>query len=369
MSRALFHAPAGAYFLSHSVGLSPRSARETLDRAFLEPWAHAGEQTWPLWLAAVEAWRAALAPLLGAHVHDLCPQTNISSAITKIIHALPQRKGRTKIILTEDDFPTVGFVAEAASRAGYRTTLLEGGARLADPDAWAGAFRDDVQLVIATHVFSNSSRIAPVAEIAARAREAGAFSLLDIAQSAGAVRVDLNRWGADFAVGTSVKYLCGGPGAAFLWAREDAAAACRPVDVGWFSHEAPFEMDIRRFRFARGAARFWGGTPSVAPFAIAAAGLEALAGVGVDAIAAHRERLLDRLFAAAPARALASETRPLLRGASALIRPRDLAAASNALRAAGIHHDTRDGALRVSVHLYTSEDDIDALIDTLAPLI
>lgn len=211
--------------------------------------------------------------------------------------------------------------------------------------------------------------LAPVAEIAKRARARGVFSILDIAQSAGAVPVDLKAIQADFAVGTSVKYLCGGPGAAFLWVEKETAERTTPLDVGWFSHETPFAMNIRDFRYAQGAARFWGGTPSVAPYAAAAAGLEVLSDTGIEAIYAHNQRLLTRFLDALPRRALVSHGKEGERGSSALIAVPDVAVASRVLTNAGIAHDCRRNAVRVSMHLYNTDEDVDALLAAIGPVL
>ena len=365
MRREAFHLPDGRYFLSHSIGLQPKQAAALLDERYAAPWRRGDAEIWTHWLAAIDRYRGALAPLIGAAPGDICPQTNVSSALSKVLFSLPERARRRKIVLTEDDFPTVGFVLAQARRAGYELVFLPGGERLADIDAWSPAFHDDVQLVLATHVFSNTGVRAPVAEIAARARKRGVFSIIDIAQSAGAVPVDLNGWGADFAIGSAVKYLCGGPGACFLWTPKETAARCAPMDVGWFSHEAPFEFDIHDFRYAEGAMRFWGGTPSVASYAMAAAGFEILAEVGVETIFAHNQRLLSRLIDAFPPNTILSCARAGERGSAAIIGVQNADAASAALSEQKIMHDRRMGGIRVSIHLYTTQDDIDALAAAL----
>lgn len=364
-----FNKPAHPYFLSHSVGLLPATAEAGLTRDFFNPWAAGRADLWPAWLDTIERWRGALGPVIGARPGDFCPQTNISSALTKILFALPERKGRPKIVLTEDDFPTAGFVFDQGRRIGLEPVFIKGGARLADPDAWAPAFAGDARLVHVTHVFSNRGVRAPVAEIVRRAKESGAAVIVDVAQSAGAVPVDAARWGADFVVGTSIKYLCGGPGAAFLWVNPDGADAYAPADVGWFSHENPFEFDIRRFAYAQGAARFWGGTPSVAPFVIARAGAEAVGAAGPAAIEARSQALLDRLLARLPESAVLSHARRGERGSAVVVRPRDMAGARAALNEAGMAHDERMGGFRFSVHLYTEEAEVDALSQALAPLV
>lgn len=360
-----FTRPPGPYFLSHSVGLAPLSARAAVEEAYFAPWAAGDGETWSRWLRTVDAFRESLAPAIGAQSADICPQTNISSALTKILFSLPVAKGRTKIVLCEEDFPTVGFVFDQARRLGLEPVFLTSGAHLVDPDAWAPAFRDDVHMVHVTHVFSNLGLKTPVAEIVRRAKARGVIAVVDAAQSAGAVEVRADEWGADFITGTCVKYLCGGAGACWLWVSPDIAPRCAPVDVGWFSHENPFEFDIHRFAYAPRAARFWGGTPSVAPYAIARAGIDLIAGAGVGAIFARSQTLLDRLVSALPEAALLSHVKKGERGSSFIVRPRDQEGAAAALGEEKIAHDRRQGALRFSVHLYNDEKDVDRLAGLL----
>ena len=222
-------------------------------------------------------------------------------------------------------------------------------------------------LLAVMQVFSNSAVQSPVAEIARRARERGVFSLIDVAQAAGAVPVRLNDWRPDFAVGTSLKYLCGGPGAAYLWANPESARQCAPLNAGWFSHADPYEFDIRHFEFAEGVTRFAGGTPSIGPLAGASAGHEVLNVHGPDKIYQHNQKLLTRLIDALPGSAFLSTRKEGARGSSALIRVNDYDAAASVLAEAGVIHDTRLGAVRVSVHLYNDEADIDALAGALSP--
>jgi kynureninase len=362
-----FSKPAHSYFLSHSVGLLPAAAEAGLTRDFFNPWAEGRSDLWPHWLERIDAWRRALGPVVGAAPADICPQANISSALTKILFALPEKKGRRKIVLTEDDFPTAGFVFEQGRRVGLEPVIVKGGASLADADAWSAAYADDVRLVHVTHVFSNRGVKTPVAEIVRRAREKGATVIVDVAQSAGAVPVDAGAWGADFVVGTSIKYLCGGPGAAWVVVNPAGAADYAPADVGWFSHENPFEFDIRNFRYAAGASRFWGGTPSVAPYVLARAAAEAIGAAGLAAIEARSQALIDRLLARLPREAVLSHAKPGERGAAVILRPRRPDEARAAMKDEKIAHDERMGGFRFSVHLYTEEDEVDRLAATLAP--
>ena len=314
MDRKSFHLPDKHYLLSHSVGAQPKGFDAAFGEHYGALWREKGAALWDHWLATIDRFTEGLAPLIGADAKDICPQPNVSSALTKILFGLPERPGRKKIVLTEDDFPTIGFVLSQAQRAGYELEFLPGGTQLADPDAWAPAFEEDVQLVLATHVFSNHNTLSPVAEITKRARAKGVFSIIDAAQSAGGVPIDLAAWAPDFCIGTSLKYLCGGTGAAFLWASPEVALQSAPMDVGWFSHENPFEFDIRNFTYANGAKRFLGGTPSVAPFAGAIAGQKILAAHGLDNAYTHNQSLMTRLFANVPIDAVKSMSQQGRRG-------------------------------------------------------
>ncbi len=366
MRQGDFNKPPEPYFLSHAVGLLPATAEAALTRDFFNPWAGGKGDLWPQWLEKIEAWKRALGGVIGARAGDICPQTNISSALTKILFALPESRRRTKIVLTEDDFPTAGFVFEQGRRLGLDPVFIKGGAHLADPEAWGAAYAGDARLVHVTHVFSNRGVRAPVAEIVRRAKAGGAIVIVDVAQSAGAVPVDARGWGADFVVGTSIKYLCGGPGAAFLYVNPDIVADLRPADVGWFSHENPFEFDIRHFAYAAGANRFRGGTPSVAPYVIARAGADAVRRAGVEAIEARSAALLDRLVGALAPSAILSHAVRGERGAALVVRPGNIDGARAALKAEGIAHDERMGGLRFSVHLYTDDNEIDRLARVLS---
>jgi selenocysteine lyase/cysteine desulfurase len=367
MHKQQFKNPSGPYFLSHSVGLQPVSAEAALAEAFMAPWAEGDSNVWDRWLSTLDEYRQVLAPIIGANAADICPQTNISSALTKILFSIEPAPGRKKIVLCEEDFPTVGFVLAQADRLGLEVVWIKSGPHLADPDAWAAAFADDAHLVHITHVFSNLGLKSPVAEIVRRAREAGTRTIVDAAQSAGAVCVNANDWGCDFLTGTGVKYLCGGPGAAYLWVNPAVVDLCRPADVGWFSHREPFEFDIRHFEYAPGAGRFWGGTPSVAPYALAKAGAKIIADIGVEEIERTSQSLIDMILAGLPESAIISHVKAGERGSSFVVRPQRLTQAIDSLKSAGIVHDQRAGGIRLSVHLYNDEADAARLIEALAP--
>lgn len=348
----------GPYLLTHSVGCLPRVARAALDANFLRPWAERGGNAWPDWLAQVDDFRAALAQLLGGTPAEYCPQSNLSSGLAKLLLALPSSPANTRTLLAaEDSFPSLGFVLQKAERLGFETRLIPR-ARLPDDLAtWSDALTPAVRVALVTHVHSNTGRVAPVAEITKLCRERGILCIVDVAQSAGILPLDLPDMGADAVLGSCIKWLCGGPGAGFLWIRPGLIDRLEPLDVGWFSHADPFEMDIHSFRYAPDARRFWGGTPSVAPFVVATASLRHLHMLGIEKIHAHNRRLVDMFRQAlSPAWRARLPAWPM-GGTMCIALGQDFEAVTRALQSVGAQFDSRGDVIRLSFHACNTDDD------------
>ena len=368
MHRETFALGEGIYLLNHSVGRPPHSARAAANTGFFEPWQKGAAEPWQAWFDVVDRFRSAIGDLLGGSAEHVCPQANLSSALTKIVHALPRRTGRDTIVYTEADFPSMGFVLAMAGRAGFRLRCIPDTADFATLDCWESAFDDDCCLALVTHVHSNTSRQVAVEDICSLAREREIMTVVDVAQSAGIVPIEFSRWDADFIVGSCVKFLCGGPGAGFLWVNDRVLHECRPTDVGWFSHDDPFEFDIHQFRYAESALRFWGGTPAVLPYAVAENSLEILIGIGIERIRAHSLELTQAIIGSVPRTCLFSPARPASRGGTVVLDfGEQQAEAAAALTDAGVHFDLRRTGMRLSPHIYTSKKDIETVIDCLAP--
>lgn len=359
-----FLLPEGTYLLSHSVGCLPRAAREAADE-FFGLWATRGGEAWDGWLASIGDFQRSLAALLNGEAAEFCPQSNISSALAKILSSLPRRRGKTRLLLSELDFPSAGFALAQAERAGYTVEFIPAESDTGSPECWERHITPDTQLVLLTHVLYGNSRLNPVAEIIRRAQRHEVFTLVDVAQSAGVVPIDLREWGADFVVGSAVKWLCGGPGAGFLWANPAGVGRFEPADVGWFSHEDPFEFRIRNFRYAADARRFWGGTPSVLPYVVARAGIDLVNRFGVANVRAHNRALTQRLVRAALERGLTLRTPhdPERRGGTVCVAFSDPQRVCQQLKEAKIFVDVRPAyGVRFSPHIYNDAEDIDRAV-------
>jgi kynureninase len=353
--REYFHVPEN-YFLNHSVGCLPKSV-DGLEIDFLTPWREGSN--WQNWMGIIDSYRDNMAGLLGVRAKSICPEINISSALTKIIHSVPFNSNRNIIVLSEQDFPTIGFVARQAEKFGYRLRFVKGDPTQAEN--WDAAIQLDTAFVLVTHALSNTSHLLPVEDICASAAQAGAMSIVDIAQSLGAVPVPLAKWKCDFAMGTGVKFLCAGPGACFLYVAEHILPKCQPIDVGWFSHENPFEMDIHNFQYAEDAMRFFGGTPSPAPYAMANGALDLWGRIGIDKAHNIIQKHLTRLTEHLPDKVLVSPRDAKARGATLVVNPKNRRGLKEALEAQAIFFDERKEGFRFSVHGYTGDEEISRL--------
>jgi selenocysteine lyase/cysteine desulfurase len=358
-----FVASNGVYLLSHSVGRPLASSREHLAQGFFAPWEEGAGDPWGSWMASLSGFQAALARLLGGAAQCFCPQTNLSSALGKILFALPKRAGRQKILLSEHDFPSLGYVAQQACKLGYELAFIPATLDHTDPQVWADAMRDCVQWVLITQVQSNTGVQVPVADILPIARQHGVISVVDVAQSVGLLPIDVAKWDAGFVIGSCVKWLCGGPGAGFMWVNPELIEACQPLDVGWFSHENPFEFDIHQFRYHPTALRFWGGTPSVMPYVVAAHSIHYFARLGPAQVRSHNLALTTYLIDNIDPRHLMSPQAVQSRSGTVIVHfGAQQDAVIEQLTRSAIRFDARAFGIRLSPHIYNRPDDIDAVL-------
>lgn len=353
-----FRLPDAAYLMSHSVGCLPVGAEARASQAFFDVWANQAGDAWGDWLPSVAHFGDRLANLLGGKAEEYCPQSNLSAGLTKILQSLPEAEKGLAVLACESDFPSMGFVRDHATSPNIQVRQLPKDADVADPNVWESAIAEGINVAFITHVHYLSGIRTPVREIVDRCRERGVITIVDVAQSAGVVPFSVTEWGADFVIGSCVKWLCGGPGAGYLWATAETAERCHPKDVGWFSHADPFEFRIDHFEYAPGVARFWGGTPSVVPYVIASAGLEQLAEIGLESVADHNRRLSGRLIEAVGEDRLMCPANADHRGGTVMFRSEDPQRAVAALREAGVRCDARGQCLRMSAHIYNTEEDV-----------
>lgn len=354
----LFVQPEGIYLLNHSVGCMPRGLEQTLNQGYLDAWRSADSDPWPQWLDIVEQFRRQLAGVLGGTADAYCPQVNVSSGLSKLLSCLSPHSNRSTILLSEHDFPSAGFVLQQRVKRGFTLRWLPKEFDYLNPTAWAEVLNADVHTAFITHVHYNTNTRVPVAEVTRLAQQRGIFSIVDIAQSAGVVPIDVEAWHADAVLGSCVKWLCGGPGAGYLWLSEESIGKLAPTDVGWFSHRSPFEFDIRNFEYADSALRFWGGTPSVLPFACAKLSLQTIASIGVEQIYRVNREHLKALLEGVDQDCVVGPKDFEKRGGTLVLDFVNIAEIESLLNKSGVKHDRRSLGIRLSPHIYTKREQV-----------
>ncbi len=360
----------GIYLLNHSVGRPPLRVMAAANNDFFVPWIDACGDVWPAWFEAIDKFRRAVARLLGTEFRLICPQANLSSALAKVVYSTPLDTERNVLLCHGADFPSMGFVLGQAEKEGFELRVIPADADPQDPETWRHYIDARVRLGLVTHVHSNTSQLLPVAAICRLLRERGAFSVVDIAQSVGVVPISVSEWGCDIVLGSCVKWLCGGPGAGFMWVSEGCLDTLEPRDVGWFSHADPFEFKLDDFRYHDSALKFWGGTPSILPFSVASAAIEHALERGIDVIREHNQALVDIMVNALSAESIGSPRIAAERGGTAVVNPvAGHHVVAERLSAAGVAYDQRSTGFRLSPHIYNTADEIGLVLAALTPTI
>ncbi|MGB3725163.1 MAG: aminotransferase class V-fold PLP-dependent enzyme [Glaciecola sp.] len=366
--RDFFHLPKGIYALSHSVGAMTKLAGSKLQNDYLYNWQTQGGDAWPMWLASIERYCDQVAAICNVNGDDICPQTSLSSGFSAFLTAiakLPQHKHQRVILMHEDAFASMGFVVTALAHT-YQLELVLIKGNPNQIDNWLSAFEQhSVLACLITHVHSNTSVRSDVSAICALAKQFEAFALVDVAQSIGIVPVDIPSWQADAVFGSCVKWLCGGPGAGFMWVSNTLIGYLHPDPVGWFSHQNPFEFDINHYQAHQGIKRFWGGTPSVAPYVCAAASIEQLRNIGLTNINQHNVLLKQYVYShiADNVKSLPYQSDISQLGGSLCVAPHALNQTVNKLTQAGVKFDQRGETLRLSLHVSNTREDAETIIN------
>ena len=305
-----------------------------------------------------------VARLIGAPPASTVMHQNVTVAAAVALSCFPFTGRRRRIVYGEGEFPSVRYVHKAQSVRGAEVVVA------ADEEELIDAIDERTQLVLVSHVLFKTGRIQDVEAIIERADAVGAHVLLDAYQSVGIVPVDVTRLGVAFATGGSGKWLCGGPGAAWLYVRPDLADRLEPTLVGWQAHAEPFAFEPE-LRYAAGGARFLTGTPNVPALFAATAGYELIEEVGVERIRERSLELTERLIALLDedGHDLVSPRAPERRGGTVVVRVPDYAAAHAELEARGILCDFRpDVGLRLGPHFFTTDDEIDHAVSAITEI-
>jgi kynureninase len=361
------------YLVSHSLGAMPRGAAASLQE-YADTWATRGVRAWHEgWWEMGRTIGDLLAPIIGAPPGSIAMHQNVTVAQGIVGSAFAYDGPRRRIVLSELDFPTNIYLYGGFRRYGAEVVVVPSDDRVrGDLDRLLDAIDDRTVLVSLSLVLFRSSALQDAAAVIARAHHVGAHVVLDIYQAAGIVPVDVEALGVDFAVGGSVKWLCGGPGAGYLYVRPDLAATIEPGLAGWAAHAAPFAFEAAPIRYAGPPDRFQTGTPNVPALYAARAGYAIVNEIGVGAIRARSLTLTRRMIEHARAAGLPLNTpeEDRQRAGAIIIDIPDPARVADELIRRNVIVDARPGAgVRMAPHFYNTEAEIDHAMRTLVDIV
>jgi kynureninase len=357
------------YLVSHSLGAMPRRAAAYLQE-YSETWSRRGVRAWHEgWWEIGRTTGDLLAPILGVKPGTISMHQNVTVALGVIASCHMFDGQRRKIVMTDLEFPSNMYLFEGFRRYGADVVYVPSDDTIrTNLDRLLDAIDEYTVLVPMSLVLFRSAYLQNARAVIEKAHRVGARVVLDVYQAAGTVPLDIEALEADFAVGGSVKWLCGGPGAGFLYVRPELAAELYPGLIGWAAHANPFSFSTGAVVYADGPERFQSGTPNVPAMYAARAGYEIVAQIGVKAIREKSLRLTGRIIQHAQRMGYRLNT-PIAdaeRGGAVILDvPNGEAVAQELLRREVII-DYRPGAgIRMAPHFYNTEAEIDHAMSTL----
>jgi len=357
------------YLISHSLGAMPKATYDSLHE-YAEKWATRGVRAWAEgWWDMPVALGDELAPIIGADKGTIVMHQNVSVCQSLILSCLEPAPTRNKIVYSELNFPSVMYVYEAHARDGkLKIEIVKSDDGITVPlERMLAAIDETTLLVPFSHVLFKSAFLQDAKAIIDRAHEVGAMVVLDTYQSAGTIPFSVKELNADFATGGSVKWLCGGPGAGYLYVRPDLQATLEPKTTGWMAHEAPFAFDTQ-LRYASNITRFLHGSPAIPALYAARSGYRIINEIGVEKIREKSMRQTDYLIKLAEEAGfqVTSPRNVAQRAGTVTVAHEHAAAMAKELIRREFIIDYRPGAgIRISPHFYTKDEELELVIQEM----
>ncbi|MHC4661325.1 MAG: aminotransferase class V-fold PLP-dependent enzyme [Planctomycetota bacterium] len=359
------------YLISNSLGAMPDTAADSVGQ-YAEIWKTRGVRAWEeAWWTMASDVGNLVAPLIGADENSVIFHPNVTIAHAVIFSAFDYKE-RKKVVTDDMHFPSILYLLKEQEKLGADIDVVpsEDGISIGT-EKIIDAIDHDTAFVTISHVLFKSAYIHEVEAIARAAREKGAIVIVDGYQAVGIIPVDVRKLGADVYIGGCLKWLCGGPGNAFLWVGPEASSKLNPRFTGWFSHKNPFAFETTHER-REDSWKFFTGTSPIPCFYAARPGLEIINSVGVDSIRERSMMQTKRLLELAAERGYSCSTPadPGRRGGTVAIDVEHAREVSAALKAREILCDFRAGAgIRFSPHFYNTDKELDEAVAAIGEVL
>lgn len=354
------------YMISHSLGAMPNRTRDRLQE-YCEVWASRGIRAWEEgWWEMPLKVGDLVGKIIGAGPGEVVMQQNVSICQSIVISCLDWSGRRNKVVCEQENFPSNLYIYHALEKVGARVVTVpsEDGISV-DLERLLAAIDEETLLVPVSHVLFKSSYIQDLKAIVDRAHQVGAMVVADIYQSAGTVPLNVRGLGVDFATGGSVKWLCGGPGAGYLYIRRDLLSTLEPRLTGWMAHREPFAFEAGPIKYAETAFRFLNGSPNIPGLYAAMSGYEVINEVGVERIRQKSIQQTTELISLAEEAGFRvnSPREASHRGGTVVIDVPDGALVTKELLRRDFLIDYRPGAgIRVAPHFYSKDEELELTV-------
>ena len=356
------------YLVSHSMGAAPLGAREALG-AFWDQWASDGPEAWERWLPRIGEIADGIGAIVGAAPGSVFLGPNVSILQAAIGSCIDFSGDRNEVVYESLQFPSLTYVWREWERYGAVNRIVDSDdGRTIPTERILEAITERTALAVLSHAYYVSGALADVRAIQAHCRQVGALLCVDAYQTTGIYPYDVTQWDLDIVTGGSHKWLCGGPGCAWIYVKPSLSRELRPALTGWMAHERPFAFEPSPIVYAESMYRFGHGTPTIPGYVVAAPGHEMIHTIGVPQIREHNVRLTEKIIAMALQRKLVVKTplEPERRTCWIGIDFNGAEAACHQLVAQRVFVDYRPACgIRLSPHFYTGDDEIEAFFTAL----
>jgi kynureninase len=354
------------YLISNSLGAMPRAVYAAM-QGYADLWATRGVRAWEerWWMLAADVGDQ-IGALMNAPKGSISTHQNVTTCQAIVASCFDWAGRRNKVVYSDMNFPSVMYFWQAQQKRGARVHLVKTDDGITVPiERLLAAIDEETLLVPISHVIFRSAYINDAKAIIEKAHRVGAMVVLDTFQSLGTLPVDIRELDADFACGGVLKWLCGGPGVAYLYVRPDLGNKLQPTFTGWTAHENPFAFEVGPIRYTEPPYRFMNGTPHIPALEACRPGLKIISEVGVERIRQKSKRQTAKLIELADQHGWRVNTPrdPEQRGGTVSIDMPDSQEVSRELLRRDILVDWRPKAgIRMSPHFYNTDEEIDTAI-------
>jgi kynureninase len=355
------------YMISHSLGAMPRKVYDRLHE-YADMWATRGIRAWAEgWWEMPVTTGDKIGRILGADPGSVVMHQNVSVCQSLVLSCFDLRRQRNKIVYEALNFPSVMYVYAAHARAnGARIIEVPSDDGMTiNTERLLAAIDEETLLVPISHVLFKSGFIQDAKAVIDKAHAVGACVVLDVYQSAGTVPIDVKALDVDFVVGGSVKWLCGGPGAGYLYVHPQWRTRLEPQVTGWMAHKAPFAFEPSEITYADDIHRFLHGSPAIPTLYAAESGYDLINEIGVERIRAKSVRQTRRLIELADEQGwrVKSPRGSEQRGGMIVVDVPHAAAVVQELARREVLVDYRPGAgIRIAPHFYTKDEELEVVV-------